>query len=130
VAFKQSAGTSTSPKVFIAEDSINTQVALADLVGEVGKGVVVGTANNEALAIDWVKHNPDGWDIALVDLMLNEGHGFNVVRRFRALSRSGRIIVFSAFVTDVIRRHCHAIGADAVFLKTETPKLVEYLEAM
>jgi hypothetical protein len=36
--------------------------------------------------------------------------------------------VFSGYITDVIRRHCYNLGANAVFRKEESAQIAEYIE--
>lgn len=117
-------------KVFVAEDSVNLQIALTDLVAATAQGEVVATAPSETKAVEWAVTHPGAWDLAIVDLMLTDGDGFNIIRRLKAQPDAGLVIVYSAFVTDVIQRHCLAIGADAVFAKTDIRKLAEYLESL
>lgn len=123
-----SACVSKRSKVFIAEDSFNMQLALRDLVESLG-GEVVSIASNEAVALDWIKTHPGAWDFAIVDLILDQGAGFSVIRRLRMHSQAGRIIVFSAFLTSTITDHCKQLGADVVFDKKEVGILSEYIEA-
>lgn len=115
-------------RVFIVEDAINMQVAIQDLVLAVSDSEIVGVVGSEALALDWAECHAGGWDLAIVDLTLDEGDGFNIVRRLKQQAEAGRVVVFSAFVTDVIRRHCGTLGADAVFHKTESSRLASYVE--
>lgn len=115
-------------KVFIVEDAVNMQVALSDLVCSVADAAIVGVVGSEASAIDWAQSHPGQWDLAIVDLTLEEGDGFSIVRRLKQDPGCGAIVVFSAFVTDVIRRHCLALGADAVFHKMESRQLAEYVQ--
>lgn len=60
--------------------------------------------------------------------MLAEGDGFEIIRRFASEPERGHIIVYSGYITDVIRRHCHNLGADAVFRKEENAQIAEYIE--
>ena len=62
-----------------------------------------------------------------LDLLLAEGSGFTVLQRCAASPQAGRVVVFSGFVTDTVRARCLAMGADAVFLKTQLPELRQYL---
>lgn len=114
--------------VVIVEDSPNMQVALQDLVESLGKFRVVAVETTAATAIHWAASHPAGWDIAIIDLMLEQGDGFEIIRRFASEPKRGHVIVFSGYVTDVIRRHCKALGADAVFHKLHTTQLAEYME--
>lgn len=120
----------SASRVVIVEDSPNTQTALRYLLDSIGGLQVVGVEATAAAAIDWASHHPEGWDIAIIDLMLAEGDGFEIVRRFASQPRRGHIIVYSGYVTDVIRRHCRNLGADAVFSKEESARIIEYLEAL
>ena len=115
-------------KVFIVEDTVNMQVALADLVCSVTAAEIVGVVASEAMAMDWLHANAGSWDVAIVDLTLEEGDGFSIVRRLKSEPDCGALVVFSGYVTDVIRRHCRSLGADAVFHKTESRQLAEFIE--
>ena len=117
-------------KVFIVEDSVNMQVALQDLVCAVAHAEIVSVAASEAAALDWAASHGGRWELAIVDLTLEQGDGFNIVRRLKQAPQRGTVVVFSAFVTDVIRRHCLSIGADAVFHKTESHELAEYIREL
>lgn len=66
----------------------------------------------------------------IVDLILKEGSGFNVIARARRNSSELKIAVFSAYATPGIRKHCRSVGADAVFDKTETLELASWLEGL
>ena len=117
-------------KVFIVEDSVNMQVALRDLVCAVADAEIVGVATTEAVALDWAESHAGRWNLAIVDLTLEQGDGFNIVRRLKQQSGGGAIVVFSAFVTDVIRRYCETLGANAVFHKTQSDGLARYVEEL
>ena len=117
-------------KVFIVEDSVNMQVALKDLVCSVADAEIVGVVGSEALALEWATVHAGGWDLAIVDLTLHQGDGFSIVQGLKAAPVTGAVVVFSAFVTDVIRRHCRTLGADAVFHKTESRGLAGYIEEL
>ena len=106
------------------------QVALQDLVCSVTAAEIVGVVASEDTAIDWARANTGGWDLAIVDLTLEQGDGFHIVRSLKEDPNSGAVVVFSAFVTDVIRRHCRTLGADAVFHKAESRGLADYIEEL
>jgi DNA-binding NarL/FixJ family response regulator len=117
-------------RVFIVEDAVNMQVALKDLVCAVTDAEIVAVVASELMAIDWANSNAGAWDVAIVDLTLEQGDGFSIVRRLKQEPERGQVVVFSAFVTDVIRRHCRSLGADAVFHKTESRQLADYIEQL
>jgi DNA-binding NarL/FixJ family response regulator len=119
-----------SLRVFVVEDSLPMQIALQDLLCAAADAEIVGTVGSEALAIDWATGNQGAWDLAIVDLTLPEGDGFNIVRRLKQQPGCGVVVVFSGYVTDVIRRHCVALGANAVFHKTESSELARFVETL
>src|SRR3954471_137245 len=115
-------------KVFIVEDAVNMQVALQDMVCAVADAEIVGVVGSERTAVEWTAANSGQWDLAIVDLTLEQGDGFSIVRRLKQEPKCGLVVVFSAFVTDAIRRHCRTLGADAVFHKTESKQLADFIE--
>jgi DNA-binding NarL/FixJ family response regulator len=115
-------------RVFIVEDAVNMQMALHELVCSVADAEVVGVVASEGAAVAWVDSNAGHWDLAIVDLTLEEGDGFNIVRRLKQEPECGALVVFSGYVTDVIRRYCRSLGAHAVFHKTESRQLAEFIE--
>lgn len=106
------------------------QSALADLLGTLESFRVVGTASTEAEANLWLDDHPDGWDLAIVDLMLDQGSGMSVLARCNAQPGRGRIVVFSGYASPAIRGHCLKLGADAVFDKTETDQLMAFCRSL
>ena len=117
-------------KVFIVEDAIPMQVALTDMVCAVADAEVLSVVASESAALAWAGSHAGSWDLAIVDLTLDDGDGFHIVQRLKEDPQCGAVVVFSAFVTEVIRRHCRSLGADAVFHKTESRKLAEYVEEL
>ncbi|HWI83060.1 response regulator transcription factor [Ramlibacter sp.] len=89
---------------------------------------VVKVAGTEPQASEWLTAHPDGWDVALVDLFLAKGHGFNVLRRCRGRRADQKAVVLSNYTRDPVRHYARAAGADAVFDKSfDMDALVEYL---
>ena len=114
-------------RVLIVEDSLNIQIALKELVESAAGFRVVALESTAATAIYWATSHPGGWDVAVVDLMLAEGDGFEIIRRFATQPDRGHIIVFSGYITPVIDRHCRQLGADAVFHKNDSARMAEYI---
>ena len=115
-------------KAFIAEDNRDVLETLIKIIEHEGF-TVVGTAATEYAAIDWLMHDQGGWDLAVIDLLLQDGSGFNVVRHFKASPHPGKIVVYSAFATDSVREKCIAFGADVVISKTDVLQLQQVLDA-
>ena len=107
----------------IRDNLIPTLEALSD-------ARVDGVAETEADAIAWLESH-DGWDIAVVDLFLREGSGLNVVERCPGRTSAQRVVIFSNYATDEVRRRALELGADAVFDKsTEIDGLLDFLERL
>jgi DNA-binding NarL/FixJ family response regulator len=117
-----------SVRVFLVEDMKQVQGVLADLLASLGDFTLVGTTRTEAEAKLWLQEHPGGWDLAIIDLVLDQGTGMAVIPRARgaAAGEGGNIVVFSDYASEGIRNHCLKLGADAVFLKSQTQEFMDY----
>jgi len=114
-------------RVFIVEDSPQTKAAISDGLQKLNYEIV-GVAESENDAKTWLDANPDGWDVAIVDLFLREGTGAGVVRysRRKGLSQT-MVIVTNYFIPDIVI-HSRKLGADQVLKKSEDlAELWDYL---
>ena len=118
-----------SVKVFLVDDASKVQGLLVDLLTGLGFEVV-GTAGTEAEANLWVKENPGAWDLAIVDLLLEQGAGLSVVGKCREASAQGKVVVFSAYATPGVRKRCIELGADEVFDKISVAPLLEFCRGL
>jgi DNA-binding NarL/FixJ family response regulator len=114
-------------RVFVVEDSRPMQQLVCDLLESVGGFEVVGVAANETSATEWLLKHPGGWELAIMDLLLAEGSGFTLISR--CSKEPGAVVVFSDFVTPVVRQRCIRLGADGVISKAEFGELRAYLQA-
>jgi DNA-binding NarL/FixJ family response regulator len=113
-------------RVFLVEDVGRMRDAMADLMGGLDGFRVVGAASTEEEATLWLDEHPRGWDLAVVDLMLDQGSGMSVLAHCNAQPDKGKIVVFSGYASPAIRDHCLKLGADAVFDKASTDDLLEF----
>jgi len=104
-------------RVLLVEDDRRVHGIVAELLGSIGDLKPVSTVTTEAEANLWLQENPEGWDLAVIDLILDEGTGLGVLSRC-VRSPGGKAVVLSNYVSPVIQKHCLALGADAVFHKT------------
>jgi DNA-binding NarL/FixJ family response regulator len=60
--------------------------------------------------------------------VLDQGTGMSVIPQARASGRhgGGKVVVFSDYASEGIRKHCLQLGADAVFLKSQVRDLMHY----
>lgn len=113
-------------RVFLVEDLLRMRGLLGELFSSMGGFQVVANASTEAEANLWLDEHPGGWDVAVIDLVLEQGAGMNVIRKCKADPDGGRIVVFSSYATPGVRQHCLDLGADAVFDKTETSAFIAW----
>lgn len=117
-------------KVFLVEDLQRMRTLLGELFASLGGLTVVGSAATEAEANLWLQEHPGGWDLAVIDLVLEQGAGMHVIRRCREDPNGGRVVVFSSYATAGVRRHCLDLGADAVFDKSDTAEFIAWIDAL
>jgi DNA-binding NarL/FixJ family response regulator len=118
-------------KVFLVEDNAVIQEQVRQTLEAIPGAQVVHVAASAQQAGDWLAAHPDGWDLALVDLFLAKGHGFEVLRHCRARKPHQRAVVLSNYTRDPVRAHAAQAGADAVFDKTfDMDALVAYCQEL
>lgn len=116
--------------VFLVEDNAVIRENLILALEEVSHASMVGSAAREDDAVAWLAANPAGWDIAVIDLFLEQGSGLGVLNACLTRSASQRAVVLSNYATDDMRRRCLQRGADRVFDKsTEIDAFLAYCEA-
>jgi DNA-binding NarL/FixJ family response regulator len=114
-------------RVFLVEDLQRMRNLLEDLFSSMGGLTVVGSASTEAEAKYWLEEHRSGWDLAVIDLVLDQGAGMEVIRRCKENPSGGKVVVFSSYATPGVRQHCLSLGADAVFDKSETGSFIAWL---
>lgn len=117
-----------SVRVFLVEDMQQVQGILADLLATLGDFRLVQASATEAEAKLWLEEHPGEWDLAVVDLVLDQGSGMGVIPKAReaGTASTGRVVVFSDYASNGIRKHCLRLGADAVFLKSQMREFMDY----
>ena len=106
-------------RLLLVEDRPQIQAVVLDLLSTVGDFQLVKAVANEAEANLWLDENAGNWDLAVIDLILAEGTGLGVVARARDRPVGSKVVVFSDYATEGIRKHCIKLGADAAFQKGE-----------
>ena len=112
---------------YIVEDSVTIRDNLISTLEELATVEVVGFAETEEEAGNWlVSHNGD-WKLAIVDLFLREGSGLGVLSRCQQRAADQKVVVLTNYATPDIRRRCADLGSDAVFDKSnEIEELIAY----
>lgn len=116
---------------FLVEDNQVIRDNLIPTIESLSAARVGGFAETEAEAMAWLDAHDGHWDVAVVDLFLREGSGLNVVDRCRARLPHQRVVIFSNYATEEVRRRALLLGADAVFDKsTQIDGLLDFLEQL
>ena len=118
-------------KVFIVEDNKAARDTLAELLTASIGVSVVGQADSEYTATEWLEAHEGQWDLLISDLLLVPGgSGFGLIHRARYRPDAGKVVVFSDFVTDAVAQRCLKLGAHAVFRKSELAELLRFVKAL
>ena len=107
-----------SLKAYIVEDSPLIRDSLIAMLEELVSVKVVGTAEDEAGAVQWILQSKQPVDLMIIDVFLKSGSGLGVLRAASALPPSVKRVVLSNYATVDMRRKCLALGADRVFDKS------------
>lgn len=118
-------------RVFLVEDMPSLQGVVVDLLRSIGNFEIVGVVATEAEALLWLDEHRGGWDLALVDLVLEQGTGMGVIARaHKQRGPDGKLVVFSDYVSPGIEKHCLRLGADKAFVKSDSAGLISFCSTM
>lgn len=114
-------------KTYIVEDSPVIRENLIATLEELGPVRVVGTAEDESTAVQWLSQSDNQVDLVIVDIFLKKGTGLGVISASNALAQRHKLVVLSNYATPDMRAKCLALGADKVFDKSnEIDSLILY----
>jgi two-component system, OmpR family, response regulator len=104
--------------VFLVEDSKAVCERLTELLTVPNESEVIGYADNEGDAVEWLRGHEV--DVAIVDLKLRQGSGFGVISALRALypHPPPTIIVLTNYAFPEYEVASRARGADFFFDKS------------
>lgn len=104
--------------VFLVEDEPKLREMIGEAIGAVCDAEVVGTAETEADAVEWLNSHHGHWRLAVLDLFLKTGTGFGVLNQLGSRSAKEQVIVLTNSATQENRDRCLKMGALAVYDKT------------
>jgi len=114
-------------KTYIVEDSQVIRENLIATLEELVPVEVVGTAEDENSAVQWLARPSNHADLLIVDIFLKSGSGLGVLRAAHASPRQHHVVVLSNYATPDMRSKCLELGADKVFDKSnEIDALILY----
>ncbi|HXD04835.1 MAG TPA: response regulator [Burkholderiaceae bacterium] len=105
-------------RVYLVEDSPIIKDNLIDTLEELAPIEVVGAADTEEGASQWLRAYPQGWDLLIVDIFLKTGSGLTLLKLCQSRPPQRKVVVFSNYATPDVRRRCLELGADAVYDKS------------
>ncbi len=118
---------SASLKAFIVEDSPVIRENLIAALEELAPVQVVGTAEDEPGAVNWLGTGNHTCDLVIIDIFLKRGSGLGVLRAASELGKPMNLVVLSNYATPDMRRKCLELGASRVFDKSnEIDALILY----
>ena len=103
---------------YLVEDNQTILDNLIETLEEIASVVVVGHAATESEARRWLSLHEGRWQLAVVDMFLREGSGLGVLTGCRQREPHQKVVVLTNFATTDIRQRSMALGADAVFDKS------------
>ena len=114
-------------RTYIVEDSLVIRENLIATLEDLVPVKVVGTAEDESSAVQWLKQPSNSVDLVIVDIFLKSGSGLGVLKVTSELPQRHNVVVLSNYATPDIRRKCLELGADHVFDKSnEIDALIQY----
>jgi two-component system OmpR family response regulator len=111
----------------LVEDNPVIQKGLREALALIEGVEITHAATTQAQATQWLDENRAGWDLAVIDIFLREGHGFEVLRKCAGRGEDRRAVVLTNYTREPVRSSAAALGADAVFDKSfELDAFIEY----
>ncbi|MFN9473945.1 response regulator [Acidovorax sp.] len=103
---------------YLIEDNPTIRSNLIPTLSEMADVKVIGTAEGENEAVDWLTRFAIQADFIILDLFLAEGSGLGVLRQVAAHHITVPVVVLTNYATQDIRERCKALGAAALFDKS------------
>lgn len=118
-------------RAFIVEDNPTILSNLVTTLEELTGTRVVGSANNEADAVQALRQQGNALDLIIVDIFLAAGNGLGVLEAAQAMDLRAQRVVLSNYATPEVRRRSLALGAARVFDKSrDLDALIDYCDEL
>lgn len=107
------------PLVLIVEDTLVYALYMQTVLADYADVVVANTATAARKLL--TQHH---FDLVVLDLLLPDGSGLDILRDLKAVNPAQKVVVNSAGATDQIRDQAVRLGADGVLLKEGHPERI------
>ena len=105
-------------RTYLVEDSPVIRQSLIATLEDLAPVEVVGTAEDELSAVQWLTQPGNEADLVIVDIFLKSGSGLGVLRSVSGLTLGSKLVVLTNYATSDMKRKCLDLGADRVFDKS------------
>ncbi len=105
-------------KTYLIEDSPLIRESLIAMLEDLAEVEVVGTAQDEGSAVQWLTNPANHADLVIVDVFLKTGSGLGVLRSTGEATKYASKVVLTNYATEDMKLKCRALGADEVFDKS------------
>ncbi len=105
-------------KTYLVEDSPVIRENLIATLEELAPVEVVGTAESESVAVQWLQQAGNLCELVIVDIFLKGGSGLGVLRAASGQRPARALVVLSNYATVDMRHKCIELGAHRVFDKS------------
>lgn len=117
--------------IFLVEDDPAIRANLVEAMSSLLDVCFVGHAKSEPEAIEWLAAHRGHWNLAIVDLFIEQGTGFAVMNSIDRTPSHQRVVALTNSATHSNREHALECGAHAVFDKTaEIHQFFAYCEQL
>ena len=114
-------------RILLVEDDVTVTRGMTMFLRN--RGLVVDTTDNGEEALDLVKHYD--YDVVLLDLMLPDMDGYEVIRRMRGARQETPILILSGLTRPEAKVKGFSLGADDYISKPcDTDELVARMQAV
>ena len=103
-------------KIFVVEDSEVTQEILVEELGRIPGVELCGMVPTPDEAVRSIKELQP--DFVILDIVLKNGNGFDVLKRLRSEGVRARVLVLTNYAFPHYREICRGMGADYFFDKS------------
>ncbi len=119
--------TARRPRILVVDDDAAITATFENILG--GEGYDVATATEGRQAIELARRAP--FDAILLDLVMPQMDGLEVLRRIRTVAPQSRIVMLSAYIEPDHEAEARRLGAVAVLSKPpDLGKLLRFLHEL